>query len=92
MEQPFIERKFKALDERQASLELQLENHTEILKELDQKSDLHTQAFVRIETILNAHTEAISASQGDISAIKATQSDHGELLKEILALLKKGRE
>jgi len=81
VEQPFIERKLKALDEHRADTERTLDNHTEILKELSEQSDLHTQAFVRIEAILNAHTETISELQGDVSAIKATQSDHSELLK-----------
>jgi chromosome segregation ATPase len=66
-----------------------LDNHAEMMKEQDEQLHLHTQAFQRVETLLNEHTETISTLQADVSSIKATQSDHGELLREILAQLRK---
>ena len=77
----------KVLEQGQSRLETSLENHTEFLRELDQKAELHTKAFVRFETIQKAHTDTISGLQADVKNIQATQSDHGEMLKQILARL-----
>ena len=58
-------------------------NHTAMLQELSAQSDRHTQAFQKVMEILDTHTESISALQADATLIKATQSDHGEMLKEL---------
>jgi chromosome segregation ATPase len=70
------------IERRQTDTERTLDLHTEMLKGLSTQSDRHTQAFQKVMELLNAHTGAISAVQADVISLKATQSDHGELLKE----------
>lgn len=82
MEERLIERRFEAIDKRFLEVEHTLDNHLEVLKELSEQSDKHTQAFAKVSELLDAHTESISALQADVSSIKATQSDHGEMLRE----------
>lgn len=75
------------VERRQTEVERTLDLHTEMLRELSVQSDRHTQAFVRVSQILDAHTSSISDLQADVTSIKATLSDHGELLRQILAKL-----
>jgi len=70
------------IERRQTDTERTLDLHTEMLKELSTQSARHTQAFQKVMEPLNAHMGAISAVQADVISLKATQSDHGELLKE----------
>jgi hypothetical protein len=71
-------------------IESTLENHTELLKEISTKQDEQEQQLTLIYTDVG-HMKAdggVLKQQGletraDITAIKATQSDHGELLQEM---------
>ena len=38
-----------------SGIQNRLDNHAEMMRELSQQSDRHTQAFVRVETILGEH-------------------------------------
>lgn len=57
-----------------------LDNHAEMMKEISHQVDRHTAAFGQVMALLNAHTGAISELQANVSSIKATLSDHGEML------------
>lgn len=71
----------------QKDLVLTLEKHTAMLQMLSEQSDRHTVAFQQIQVLIAAQTEVISALQAEMISMRATQSDHGELLREILARL-----
>jgi septal ring factor EnvC (AmiA/AmiB activator) len=86
MNQP-VEQCFEKLERRQADTERTLDLHTEMLREHSKKLDMHTQAFQKIVEMLNIQQETISTLHADVISVKATQSDHGELLKQILAKL-----
>jgi chromosome segregation ATPase len=70
------------IEREQKGTNLTLDNHTEMLKELSKQSDRHTQAFAKVSELLDVHTETISDLQADVKAIKATQIDHGEILRK----------
>jgi hypothetical protein len=77
------------IERRETETERILDNHTEMLKQLsteqDDQSDLLQTIFNRVGTqgtdIAVLKTE-MQGARADITSIKATQSDHGELLKE----------
>jgi len=73
------------IERRQTDAERMLDLHTEMLREHSGKLDMHTQAFQKIADMLDVQNEAISALQADVISIRATQSDHGELLKSLKA-------
>jgi septal ring factor EnvC (AmiA/AmiB activator) len=77
------------IERRQTETERILDNHTEMLKEIsteqDSQSDL-LQTIFNMAGTQNTDTAVLKhemqGARADITSIRATQSDHGELLRE----------
>jgi chromosome segregation ATPase len=86
-----LRQQIRQIEREQRNTNLTLDNYLEILKELSKQSDRHTEAFTKVSEILGGHTETMSTLQANVStlqtdvrAIKATQSDQGEILREYI--------
>ena len=84
MNQP-IELRFAKLEQRLDNLEKQEREYNFTIRDIAHKATINL-------GIATAQEADIKEMKADIAAIKATQSDHGELLKEIRQLLRPGEE
>lgn len=82
------------IERRQTEVERTLEKHTAMLQELSTEQKSQTELLQILfnqsgtqSTDIGMLKHKMEGVQADISNIKATQSDHGELLKQILARL-----
>jgi chromosome segregation ATPase len=70
-----------------ADVQNRLDNHTEFLKELDRKSDQHTQAFVYVETLLKEHSRGIGMLQTDVAAFRTDMQKRLDAIAEVQKLI-----
>jgi chromosome segregation ATPase len=84
-----VRERFNRIDKRQADTERTLDNHTAFLKDVSSEQDVQSDLLQKIFIMVSTQNTDIAVlkhemqgARADITSIKATQSDHGELFKE----------